>query len=129
MIYKNPSSEVGSYINTKKMRREKMKVIAVHKWTEDVHITMIKEMIEGFTDLLEGTAPEGIKLCFTWQRPDYGAFCLWDVPSVDALEKFFKKFGPTMLNYTEFVQVSQVYPPSMEYVLSLFQAIVDMASQ
>jgi len=90
---------------------------------------MIKEMIVGFTDLLKGTAPEGIELCFTWQRADYGAFCLWNVPSKEALENFFKKFGPTMLKYTEFVPVSQVYPPSMEYVLGLFQNIVDMASQ
>ena len=39
--------------------------IAVHKWTPEVHITMIKEMIADFTDLLEGTAPEGVELCFT----------------------------------------------------------------
>ena len=103
--------------------------IAVHKWTPEVHITMIKEMIAGFTNLLEGTAPEGVELCFTWQRPDYGAFCLWNVPNKEALENFFKKFGPTMLKYTEFVPVSQVYPPSMEYVLGLFQNIVDLSSK
>jgi len=102
--------------------------VAVHKWTQDVHITILKEMIVGFTDLLEGTAPEGIELLHTWQRPDFGAFCVWDAPGEKALEGFFKKFGPTMLKHTEFVPVDQVYPPSMEYVLSLFQAIVDMAS-
>jgi len=103
--------------------------IAVHKWTPEVHIAIIKEMIVGFTDLLEGTAPEGIELYFTWSRADYGAFCLWNVPNKEALENFFKKFGPTMLKYTKFVTVSQVYPPTIENTLGLFQTIVDMASK
>ena len=90
---------------------------------------VIKEMIAGFKDLIEGTAPEGIKLCYTWSRTDIGAFCLWDVPSVEALENFFKKFGPTMLKTTKFYTVVQVYPGTIEYELSLLQTIVDMASQ
>jgi len=103
--------------------------IAVHKWTEGTHITIIKEMIVGFTELLQGTVPKGIEICFTWQRPDYGAFCLWNVPSKEALENYFKKFGPTLLKHTEFVPVYQVYPPSMEYVLGLFQNIVDLSTK
>jgi len=103
--------------------------IAIHKWTEEVHITMIKEMIAGFTALLKGEVSEDIEICFTWQRPDYGAFCLWKVPNKDALESVFEEYLPTMLKYSEFVPVSQVYPPSIEYVLGLFQNIVDMASK
>jgi len=86
-------------------------------------------MIAGFTDLIEGKAPEGIELCYTWSRTDIGAFCLWNVPSVEALEKFFKKFGPMMLKTTKFYPVLQVYPGTLEYELSLLQTIVDMASQ
>ena len=86
-------------------------------------------MIAGFTDVIEGTAPEGIELCYTWSRTDIGAFCLWNVSSVEALEKFFKKFGPTMLETTTFYPVLQVYPGTLEYELSLLQTIVDMASQ
>ncbi len=51
------------------------------------------------------------------------------MPSVEALEKFFKKFGPTMLKTTKFYPVLQVYPGTLEYELSLLQMIVDMASQ
>lgn len=103
--------------------------IAVHKWTPEVQITMIKEMIAGFTALSKGEIPEEIELCFTWQRADYGAFCLWNAPNKEALEGLFKEYLPTMLKYSEFVLVSQVYPPSIEYVLDLFQNIVDMSSK
>ena len=48
---------------------------------------------------------------------------------MEALEKFFKKFGPTMLETTKFYPVLQVYPGTIEYELSLLQTIVDMASQ
>jgi hypothetical protein len=104
-------------------------VIAVHEWPPEDQITVTKEMIAGFNDLIKGTAPEGIELCYTWARTDIGAFCLWNVPSVEGLEKFFKKFGPTMLKTTKFYPVLQVYPGSIEYELSLLQMIVDMASQ
>jgi len=86
-------------------------------------------MISGFNELLKGTAPKGIELCYTWARTDIGAFCLWNVPSVEALENFFKKFGPTMLKTTKFYPVLQVYPGTIEYELSLLQAIVGMASK
>jgi len=103
--------------------------IAVHKWKPELQVTIMKEMIAGFTELLQGTAPKGVELCFTWQRADYGAFCLWNVPNKEALESFFKKFGPTMPKYTEFIPVLQVYPPTPEYVLSLFQNIIDLSTK
>jgi len=101
----------------------------VHEWPPADQITVVKEMIVGFNELIKGTAPEGIELCYTWARTDIGAFCLWKVPSVETLEKFFRKFGPTMLKTTKFYPVLQVYPGSIEYELSLLQAIVDMASK
>ena len=104
-----------------------MLVIAVHEWPKEEQIIVTKEMIAGFNDLLKGTAPEGIQLCYTWQRTDIGAFCLWNVPSVEGLRKFFEKFGPTMLKTTKFYPVMQVYPASVEYELGLLQMIVDMA--
>jgi len=55
-------------------------VIAVHEWPPEDQITVTKEMIAGFNDLIKGTAPEGIELCYTWARTDIGAFCLWNVP-------------------------------------------------
>jgi hypothetical protein len=106
-----------------------MHVIAVHEWKPEEQITITKEMIKGFTELIEGTSPEGIKLIYTWGRHDVGAFCLWDVPNVEELEKFFKKFGPNMLKTTKFHPVTQVYPGTIEYELALLQTIVDMSSK
>jgi len=103
--------------------------IAVHKWTKETHITCMKEMIAGFTAMLKGETPKDIILHSTWTRADYGAFCYWEAPSKEALSKMFKQYLPTMLRYTEFVPVSQAYPPSLEYVLGLMQNIVDMASK
>ena len=106
----------------------KMQVIAVHEWKPEEQITITKELIAGFTDLIKGNAPEGIEICYSWARHDIGAFCLWSVPSVEALEKFFKKFGPNLLKSTKFHPVTQVYPGTIEYELGLMQMIVDMAS-
>jgi hypothetical protein len=103
--------------------------IAVHKWPKETTITCTKELIAGFTAMLKGETPKEIVLNSTWIRADDGAFCSWDAPSKEALEKLFQQYLPTMLKYTEFVPVSQGYPPSMEYVLSLLQNIVDMASK
>ena len=106
-----------------------MQVIAMHEWKPEEQIKITKEMIAGFNEILAGKSPEGICLCYTWGRQDYGAFCLWDVPSVEALEKFFKDFGPTLLKYTKFYPVIQAYPGTIQYELALLQMIVDMASQ
>jgi len=106
-----------------------MHVIAVHEWKPEEQISVTKEMIVGFNAIISGTAPKGIELCYTWARTDIGAFCLWNVPSVEALEDFFKNFGPTLLKTTKFYPVLQAYPGSIEYELALFQTIVDMSSQ
>ena len=103
--------------------------IAVHKWPKEEMITCTKEMIAGFKAMLKGETPKDIILHSTWTRADFGAFCFWDAPSKEALEKLFKQYLPTMLKYTEFVPVSQAYPPSVEYVLGLWQNMVDMASK
>ena len=104
--------------------------IAVHKWPKEEMITCTKEMIAGFTAMLKGETPKEITLSSTWTRGDLlGAFCCWDAPNKEALSKLFQQYLPTMLKYTEFVPVSQAYPPTIENTLSLFQTIVDMASQ
>jgi hypothetical protein len=103
--------------------------IAVHKWTKETDITCMKEMIAGFRAMLKGETPKDVILHSTWTRADYGAFCSWEAPSKEALDKLFKQYLPTMLEYTEFVPVLQTYPPSLEYVLALAQNMVDRASK
>lgn len=103
--------------------------IAVHKWPKEAHITCTKEMIAGFTAMGKGETPKDVIIHFTWTRADYGAFCCWEAPNKEALDKLFKQYLPTMLKYTEFVPVLQAYPPSVENTLSLMQTICDMASK
>ena len=103
--------------------------MAVHKWPKEVTITCTKEMIAGFTAMLKGETPKDVILRDTWIRPDDGAFCCWDAPSKEALNKLFEQYLPTMLKYTEFVPVSKAYPPTTEYVLGLWQTIVAMSSK
>jgi hypothetical protein len=107
------------------------KFVAVHKWTRETNIACIKELIIGFTAMLKGEVPKDIILHYTWSRLDdpYGAFCCWEAPSKEALVKLFEKYLPTLLKYTEFVPVLQMYPPTVEYELSLLQAIRDMSSK
>jgi hypothetical protein len=103
--------------------------VAIHKWKPEVEITVTKEMIGGFTTLLESKQPQGIKLFSTHMRSDHGAFCLWEAPSLADLENFFKKFGPTLYKATEFVPVLQAFPATVEYELSLLKMITDLASK
>jgi hypothetical protein len=104
-------------------------IVAVHKWKPEVEITITKEMITGFTALLENKQPAGIKIYSTHMRSDHGAFCLWEAPGVNELESFFHKFGPTLLKATEFHTVHQAFPATVEYELSLLKMITDLASK
>jgi hypothetical protein len=91
-------------------------------------IACTKDMCVGFDAMLKGETPKDITLKNTWQRGDApGAFCVWDAPSKDALDGLFKRYLPTMLKYTEFVPVSQVYPATIEYELGLLKMITDSA--
>ena len=103
--------------------------IAVHKWKPEVEITITKEMIGGFTILLENKQPPGIKLLSTYMRSDHGAFCAWEASTKEDLEKFMNKFGPTLLKSTEFIPALQAFPPTVEYELSLLKMITDLASK
>ena len=104
-------------------------IVAVHKWKPEAEITITKEMITGFNVLLENKQPAGIKLYSTHMRSDQGAFCLWEAPSVNELENFFHKWGPTLLKATEFHTVHQAFPATVEYELSLLKMRRDLASK
>ena len=84
-------------------------------------------MVAGFTAMLKGETPKEIVIKSTWTRADYGAFCCWDAPNKEALDKLFKQYLPTMLKYTEFVPVLQAFPANIEYELSLLQMLCDAA--
>ena len=105
-----------------------MLFIAVHKWPKEELIPWTKELIAGFTAMLKGETPKEIVLQSTWSRADLlGAFCCWDAPNKEALDKLFQQYLPTMLKYTEFVPVLQAHPATLQYELSLLQMIVDAA--
>jgi len=102
--------------------------IAVHKWKPEDYLAISKETIGAFIAMESGKLPEGIKLHTTYSTVN-GAFCVWEAPSKEALEKWFEKNGPIMKKYTEFVPVVQAYPPTMEYVIVLGQQMLKAASK
>jgi len=103
--------------------------IAVHKWKPQDEIAIMKELVAGYAAIVGGKGPKGVELCATYSTAAQGAFCVWKAPSKADVEKAFDQFAPTLKKYTEFVPVEQSYPPTMEYVLSLWQQWVKAASK
>ena len=103
--------------------------IAIHRWKPQDTITITKELVAGFTAIAEGRLPEGVELCATYSTAAERAFCVWKAPNREALEKGFDEWAPTLKKGTEFVPVFQSYPPTMEYVLGLWQAWIKMVSK
>lgn len=101
--------------------------VAVHKWKPEEFPIVLKEAITLFSGLGEGKLPKGIELCCTYMR-DNGAFCVWVAPDLAILEQIFDQHAPVMKKGTEFVPVIQSYPPTMEYVLSLWQSMLPQTS-
>jgi len=97
--------------------------MAIHKWKPEELPAVLKEAIMLFTGIGEGKLPKGVELCNTYMR-DNGAFCVWVAPDRAVLEQLFKKHAPVMEKGTEIVPVMQSYPPTMEYVLSLWQTML-----
>jgi len=101
--------------------------VAVHKWNPEEMIAVTKEMVPFFAAIGEGKLPEGIELCATYMTGDFqGAFCVWKARSKEDLEKVFDQ-APTVKKGTEIVPVLQSYPPTMEYVLALYQQMIQAA--
>jgi len=105
-----------------------MLFVAVHKWKPEEDIVMMKELVAGFTALLEGKV-KGVELCSTYMRSDHGAFCLWNSPGKKELDDLFKEYLPKMLKETEFVPVIQSYPATTEYTLEQMKTIIGIASK
>jgi len=103
--------------------------VAVHKWKPEDDIVIMKELVAGFTALLEGKVAKGVELCSTYMRSDHGAFCIWNSPGKKELEVEFRKYLPTLLKGTEFVPVMQSHPATTEYGLELMKMIIGMASK
>jgi hypothetical protein len=103
----------------------------LHKWKPEEELVVSKEVLAAFTALSEGKFPEGVELCASYRGPRQAcrAFCLWKARTQEDLEKLFDKYMPTLKKGTEFVPVLQNYPPTMEYVLSLAKAFIEMASK
>jgi hypothetical protein len=103
--------------------------MAVHKWKLPDNVAVMKELVAGFTGIVEGKMAKGVELCATYSTEGQGAFCVWKASSKAALEKAFDEFAPTLKKYTEFVPVHQSFPPTMDYVLLLWQQWVKAASK
>ena len=102
--------------------------VAVHKWKPEDYLVVAKEVLGMYSATAAGTAPEGVKLHFTYSLPQ-GAYCVWEAVSKDALEKVFDQYAPTLKKFTEFFPVVQTYPPTMEYVIGLGQQLINALSK
>jgi len=105
--------------------------IALHKYNPKDELTIMKELVAGFTAIAEGKGVKGVELCATYEAPPgtQRVFCVWKAPSLADLEKSFDQFAPTLKKYTEFVPVCQSYPPTMEYVIALWKLGIQAASK
>ena len=99
--------------------------VAVHKWKPEDFPTILKEVTVLFGGL--GKLPKGVELLSTYNR-DNGAFCVWVAPDLAILKKLFDQHAPVMKKGTEFVPVVQSYPPTVEYVLSLWKTMLAQAA-
>ncbi len=102
--------------------------VAAHKWKPEDDRIMLKELDAGFTAMLAGKTPRDVKLHLTYSFPQE-AYCVWEAPSKDALEKQFDTYLPTLKKFTEFVPVLQMYPPTMEYVVAGWQQMIQASSR
>lgn len=101
--------------------------IAVHKWKPEEYFTVMKEIYIFFTKF-PARARTDIEVCSTYVSEN-GAFCIWNAPSAEILEKLFEGHTPTLKKGTEIVPVVQMVPPTMEYVLALTKNMLDMVSR
>jgi hypothetical protein len=103
--------------------------VAVHKWKPEQLPTIIKETLALFTVQRDGKLPKGVDLLFSYNNiTPNGAFCIWVAPNPATLEQLFGKYCPVLKKGTEFVPVVQSYPPTMEYVVSIFQMMLAQAA-
>jgi len=105
--------------------------VGVHKWKPEEEIAVVKESVAFFTAAPEGKFPaEGVELCATYHTGAlYNVISVWNAPSKAILEKVFGQYAPTVMKGTEFVPAVQGFPPTTEYILSLYQAIIKMVSK
>jgi hypothetical protein len=98
-------------------------IIAVHKWKSEDELVIAKETIALYNAMLAGNFPEGVKIHFSYSLTQ-GAYCVWEAVRKDDVEKVFEQYAPTLKKFTEFVPVTQSYPPTMEYVIGLGQQLI-----
>lgn len=99
--------------------------MAVHKWKPEDTMAIYKENVSLIA--IADKFPEGVTLCMSWMAGPTGAFCVWEAPSKEALEKLFEEYAPVASKITEFVPIVQSYPPTMECEMVLMQQIIEMA--
>jgi hypothetical protein len=97
----------------------------VHKWEPEEYFTVMKEIYIFFTKF-PARARSDIEVCSTFMAENR-AFCVWNAPSIETLERLFEGHTPTLKKGTEIIPVVQAVPPTMDYALFLTKLILDMA--
>lgn len=104
-------------------------LIAVHRWKPEDQVAIMKEALTIFKAVDEEGLPEGIELCATYiNMAAPGAFCVWKACCKEKLEGLFSKYAPNEWG-TGIVPVVQSFPPTTEYILSLWKLTTQTASK
>ncbi len=103
--------------------------LAAHKWKPEEEISVIKEAIALLTALREHKLPEGVELCTTYMTNTQAGYCVWKACSKETIEKVLLEQTPTLEKGIEIIPVIQSYPPTLEYILALYQRLVQAASE
>lgn len=100
--------------------------IAVHQWKPEEDWVILKEMAAFGAAYPEAT-PKGVELIATYTARAQRAFCVWKSIDQESLEKLFDQYMPTLKVRTEFVPVLQMFPPTVDYVVSLWKTMLQAA--
>lgn len=103
--------------------------MALHKWSKEEEVTVLKELSGVLTAVREKKLPQGIELCAVYETGDQRIYYVWNTPSMEVLEKMLGEYLPVVRKGSELVSVVQMYPPTVEYTVALFQGLIPLVSK
>ncbi|NJD99015.1 hypothetical protein E3E26_04335 [Thermococcus sp. LS1] len=85
-----------------------------HRWSTEESAIAAKEAADFFSS---GELPEGVEFLAAYNF-DGGAYTIWKAPSKEVLEMVIS--SPTFRKNMEITEVIQSYPPTIEYMIRMW---------